>query len=261
MRLVREVRCCLARGGMGLVTNTWAGTGVGSDSGRYVAIRAGLRGPIDPRTGYLCDIRRVDAAVREAALPALIGDGECQSLDTASARLPAAFASVARRFDAPLVLESLELAWTPFTRIRLTDKEPTLVQLTQTYEFAAAHRLHCEDLTAEENLRLFGKCSNPHGHGHNYILEVTLRGEAGRQGRSIPIPELDRIVQDSVLVPLDHRNLNVECAEFRELNPTVENIARVVWQRLGQALGAGQLAKVRVWETGKTYAECDGSEP
>jgi len=134
-----------------------------------------------------------------------------------------------------------------------------MVKLTQSFEFAASHRLNCANLSESENRSLFGKCNYPHGHGHNYILEVTLQGEPNDStGGVVDLPFLDCVVRERVIEPFDHRNLNVECPEFSEVNPTVENIARAIWQRLSGAFSNCQLASVRVWETAKTCAEYSG---
>src|SRR3990172_6552708 len=101
-----------------------------------------------------------------------------------------------------------------------------MIHLTQAFEFAAAHRLSCEGLSDAENQRLFGKCSNPHGHGHNYLLEVTVAGPADdRTGTLVDLARLDRTVRERIIDPFDHKNLNLECPDFARLNPTVENIA------------------------------------
>lgn len=239
------------------MTNTWAGTGVGSGVGGFVAVRIAVEGPIDPRTGYLCDIREIDAVVRGSVVSNLCGDGSGLSIEDLGRRLSVAFADAAGRFRAPVMLREIEVHGSPFTRVAVDAEDAKMVQLTQCYEFAAAHRLHCADLPDEENTRLFGKCSNPHGHGHNYLLEVTVGGDPSGGGRFMPLSDLDRIVQEHVLTPFDHRNLNAECVEFRQLNPTVENIARVIWRRLTDKVLPLKLKKVRVWETGKTFAECE----
>lgn len=136
-----------------------------------------------------------------------------------------------------------------------------MIRVTQSFEFAAAHRLALTGLSDEENRRLFGKCSNPHGHGHNYVLEVTVETPAGDSSPSdLPLAELNRVVQRQVIEPLDHRNLNTECPEFASLNPTVENIARVIWRRLRDSTPFGTLSSVKIWETPKTWAEYDGRE-
>ena len=108
---------------------------------------------------------------------------------------------------------------------------------------------------------MFGKCANPNGHGHNYVLEVTIRGTPDeRSGTLTDLPRFERIVKERVIDRFDHKYLNLDCAEFRSLNPSVENIARIIWQRLEGALEPSTLASVRVWETPKTCAECTGPE-
>jgi len=134
-----------------------------------------------------------------------------------------------------------------------------MVRVTQSFEFAASHRLYCEGLSDDENRRIFGPCSNPHGHGHNYVLEVTVVGPpGGPEGSVLDLGNVDHVVHQRVIQSFDHRNLNVECPEFASLNPSVENIAQVIWQRLNGAFERCRLAGVRVWETSRTYAEYTG---
>ena len=126
--------------------------------------------------------------------------------------------------------------------------------VTQQFEFSATHRLHCNDLSDDENLKLFGKCNNPLGHGHNYVVEVTNRVEAGRQDVHV-VEELETKVMSEVIDRFDHRHLNVEVEEFKNLNPTVENIAHVIWKLLDGKFSSSTLANVRVYETPKTWAD------
>ncbi len=126
--------------------------------------------------------------------------------------------------------------------------------LTLRFDFAASHRLHCPSLGEEENRRVFGKCNNPAGHGHNYRLEVeveTLMSEAGLQPEAIA-----RLVNEHAVDRLDHRHLNSDVAEFRETNPSVEWIARACfgWLEAPLASAGGRLRRVRLWETEKTSA-------
>lgn len=144
------------------------------------------------------------------------------------------------------------------------EKPPVHLSLTMQYEFAAAHRLHCDRWTEAENREVFGKCNHPSGHGHNYLLEVTVDWTAGSSNDDSPTSGayanptafINPIVQTHVLQRLDHRFLNLDVAEFRALNPTVENIAQVIFQWLNAALPATiQLCAVKVYETAKTWAE------
>ncbi|MBI4579727.1 MAG: 6-carboxytetrahydropterin synthase [Planctomycetes bacterium] len=134
-----------------------------------------------------------------------------------------------------------------------------MLSVTQTFEFAAAHRLHCATMTDEENRAYFGKCNNPNGHGHNYVLEVTVAGAGDAPSPCVlPAARFEQIVKQRVLDRFDHKHLNQDCPEFRELNPSVENIARTIWGLLDGQFAPARLARVRVWETAKTYAEYSG---
>jgi len=133
-----------------------------------------------------------------------------------------------------------------------------MVRLSQKFEFSASHRLHSDALSEEENRKCFGKCNNPHGHGHNYEVQVTLAGTpAGDTGLLVDVPSFERTVAQTVIDRLDHKNLNVEVPEFRDLIPSVENIARVIYRMLKPKLQSGdtRLASVTVWETPKTWCE------
>ncbi len=135
-----------------------------------------------------------------------------------------------------------------------------MASLTKTFGFSAAHRLHSSALSEEENRAVFGKCNNPHGHGHNYELEVTVSGPIALQtGMIIDLEELMQIVQEEVLDRFDHKHLNKDTLEFQTLNPTGENIIRVIWDLLKPRLGE-RLTKVGVWETPKNFFEYHGEE-
>jgi len=139
-------------------------------------------------------------------------------------------------------------------------EEPEMIQVTTKYELAASHRLWNCQWDEDHNRQVFGKCSNPTGHGHNYLLEVTLSGEVDVQsGQVMDVEKIGQIVHEQIIKPFDHKNLNEDTLEFAELIPTVENMTRVFWDRLFGRFGDAHLELVRVWETSKTYAEyCGG---
>ncbi|MSR40959.1 MAG: 6-carboxytetrahydropterin synthase [Phycisphaerales bacterium] len=130
--------------------------------------------------------------------------------------------------------------------------QPT-IEITASYEFAASHRLHCADRSDEENRRIFGKCNNPNGHGHNYRIEVRCAVPMGSTGA---FDAVDAAVENEIMRRFDHRHLNLDCPEFAKLNPSVENIAKICFEYLEAALAnAGLQARcVRVHETPKTSA-------
>ena len=134
-----------------------------------------------------------------------------------------------------------------------------MVYLTRKAEFSASHYYHNPELSAEENQRLFGKCNNPNGHGHNYTLEVTVKGEVDpRSGFVLDLKRLKQILNREVLDAFDHRFLNKEVPEFATRIPTTENIAISVWQRLQPQLRPAQLHRVRVYETPDLFVDYYG---
>lgn len=126
------------------------------------------------------------------------------------------------------------------------------MRLTRQYRFSAAHRLHSETLTEAENDATYGKCNNPYGHGHNYVLEVTVQGAVDPvTGRVVDLPSLDGFVQQEILSRYDHRNLNEQVAELKGLVPTTEVVSEAIHARLTAAWPAAwpMLHRVRIWET------------
>jgi 6-pyruvoyltetrahydropterin/6-carboxytetrahydropterin synthase len=118
--------------------------------------------------------------------------------------------------------------------------------------FNAAHRLFRADWDDEKNLAVFGKCSHPNFHGHNYVLEVWLDGPIDPEtGFVIDLKILKTIILDNVIERFDHRNLNLDCKEFNGINPTTENIAMVIWQILREKLDSKFKLEVQVSETEK----------
>ena len=121
--------------------------------------------------------------------------------------------------------------------------------------FSAAHRLHSQDLSNEENKALFGKCNNPSGHGHNYLLEVTLEGDLDpRTGSSVDLPKAKQTIRE-ITDHFDHKHLNEDCPEFKGLNPTAENVCKVLFSLLKKSVLPGRLLKVGLRETEQSYFE------
>jgi len=121
--------------------------------------------------------------------------------------------------------------------------------LTRRYMFSASHRLHAEALSGEQNRSTYGKCNNPHGHGHNYSLEVTVSGQVSLDtGMVCSLVDLDDAVRHTVLDRFDHQNLNM-LADFAALVPTTENLTEVTFNILKQSFHSAHLEKVRIGET------------
>jgi 6-pyruvoyltetrahydropterin/6-carboxytetrahydropterin synthase len=133
--------------------------------------------------------------------------------------------------------------------------------VTRRLHFNAAHRLHNPRWDDAENARVFGACSNPNYHGHNYVLDVSVAGEiAADTGYVLDIARIRDIATECLIRHLDHKNLNLDVPWFRggELNPSAENIAVVAWRVLAPALRPATLVRVRLWETERNYVDYTG---
>jgi 6-pyruvoyltetrahydropterin/6-carboxytetrahydropterin synthase len=142
-----------------------------------------------------------------------------------------------------------------------------LFHVTRRYGFAASHRLHSVALSEEANQQLYGKCNNPFGHGHNYVVEVSVRGPLdAATGRTVDIGLLDELVRRQVIAPFDHRNLNVEVAEFGAVVPTSENLGYEICRRLKRNWKEvfpsewPKLEKIRIGETPRNIFEVGADE-
>ena len=141
-----------------------------------------------------------------------------------------------------------------------------MMRVTRRYKFTASHRLHSERFSDGENRELYGKCNNPHGHGHDYVLEVQVRGPLDLiSGQVVNVTTLDRLVATQVIQDFDHKYMNADVQEFQELVPTSENIIRVIEQRLAahwQPVFPGEwprLEAIRLRETRRNLFELRAS--
>jgi 6-pyruvoyltetrahydropterin/6-carboxytetrahydropterin synthase len=216
----------------------------------FYELEVRCQGRPDPITGYLMNISKIDDAVREHAI-AIIESAVRDEPD----RDPA---GVLRALVPPLQsalgqsVSAVTWRLTPFFSITLEPEHMERALYRQQFSFAAAHRLHADGLSDERNREVFGKCNNRHGHGHNYVLAVEV--SAPIEGAPFSLPALEKVVDDTVIQRFDHTNLNLDTAEFADLVPSIENIARVCHGLLdapADALGC-RLERVTVWETEKT---------
>lgn len=135
------------------------------------------------------------------------------------------------------------------------------IELGRRYRFAASHRLHNANLSEAENSRLYGKCNNPYGHGHNYVVEVLMSGKVDpATGMIANLADLDGFVEREVLDPFDHKSLNEDVAAFRATVPTTENLCIEIFRRL-KPFPSAKLERVRVQETSNNSFEYAGDNP
>ena len=138
--------------------------------------------------------------------------------------------------------------------------EALKIELGRRYRFAASHRLHSDALSAEENARVYGKCNNPYGHGHNYVVEISVSGTPDpATGMIANLADLDGFVEREVIEAFDHKSLNEDVPAFRGKVPTTENVCKEIYERL-KHFPKARLERVRVEETSNNAFEYAGEE-
>lgn len=244
-----------------------------------------VAGEINPRTGIIVNIKEIDRIVRQCILSRL--DRKLINRNIKAFRnrpitpenltlwiaeelkkeIPGDVALISVRLEETALLASeWQASNTDMEMEKQTEQlrnEPgnqAVMRLTRVYEFAASHRLHSPYLTDEENVELFGKCNYPNGHGHNYILEVTVDGPVDeRTGRVMHPDALDAIVNHEVVDRYDHRHFNYDIPEFKDLIPSTEVITQIIWQRLQNVIPApARLVSVLIRETARNIFEYRG---
>lgn len=266
LRLSRSVRFAVnpagPGGGQAGVSNGYGGVPAMRGLGRHYQLHLTCCGEADPVTGYFLDIKVLDRAARSAALPVI--EAACRERPESDPEevLAEVMPGLAKELRGGLERVRWHLSPTYSVEMAVNDARHAVIR--QRFEFAAAHRLHAEGLSDAENRATFGKCNNPSGHGHNYVLEPAVRvpvGGAVGPGR-FTLAELEAVVDRVIMARFDHTHLNVDTPHFDQskggLNPSVENIAKVFFELLGPAIGqtggGAELVSMTVWETEKTSA-------
>jgi len=236
--------------------NSFASEPPGEGLSIFLELRVELIGEVEPATGFVVNVIDIDRGVRELVVPVFAKKiredfRSCKhiGLSDMAELLGSAWGQLADKF-ATTRLSKLSLELNPFRKIAIDSEEYRMVYFSEKFEFAATHRLWNEDFSQERNLEIFGKCANPAGHGHNYVIEVTVKTAPDKNG--LRTGDFERIVNDELIKLVDHKNLNAELEEFSRVNPTVENITVFAWNKLAGRFGEALLYCVTVWETDKT---------
>jgi len=227
-------------------------------------------GVVDDATGMVVNIKRIDDLLKRDVIQPFdqksINDEVAAFYDRSptlenlllyfAELLPTSFAE-AWPGD-PIRVSALRLEEMP-TLWATLDLDHNMMTLTRTYEFAAAHRLQADSLPVHKNLELYGKCNNPAGHGHNYVLEVCVAGEPDPvTGMMVDLGALDAAVNERVVDRYDHKNLNEDIPEFAGRVTTSEVVAKEIWDRLDGKI-PGTLHTIKLWETARNAFEVSRS--
>jgi 6-pyruvoyltetrahydropterin/6-carboxytetrahydropterin synthase len=243
--------------------NSYASKPAGEGLSIFFELCVELTGEVEATTGFVVNVLDIDEKVREFVVPTFAAriredyrQGKHVGFPEIVQLLTSAWEELADKFGTAR-LSKLTLALNPFRKITLDNKEDKMIYYSEKFEFAAMHRLWNDSFSDGRNLEVFGKCANPAGHGHNYIVEVTVTMPEG--DARLRIGDFEKTVDEEFIRLVDHRNLNVDVAELSRTNPTVENIAALAWEKLVGKFGEAVLRCVTVWETDKTYCSYCGA--
>jgi len=225
-----------------------------------------IEGDIQPDTGMVVNLAHLDELLQEYAVRPLHGTWLNKQVPEFGMKPPCLenlalylCTRLSQRIGG-LKIVQLRLAESPDLSLDYRPQEGESMLMTRRYDFCAAHRLHNPRLSDEENAAIFGACNNPHGHGHNYLLSVTVSGDPDPvTGLMVDLDALDRVVHEEVIEAMDHRHLNIEVPEFHQTVPTTENLCKIVWDRLVGKV-PGRLRKVTIQETPNNLFEYVGDE-
>ncbi len=242
--------------------NSYASKPAGEGLSIFLELGIGLAGPQQSETGLLVNVSDIDKVVRRYAVPvfaericAHLRQGEHIGFDRIASMLVAAQEHLRDKFG-PAQVDRLTLQLNPFRKLAMDTKAPGTLYFSEKFEFAATHKLWNSRFSEPQNLQVFGKCANPSGHGHNYVVEVMIATDA--EGPNLEVGEFERIVDSQLMQVVDHKNLNLDVPAFQEKVPTVENIAVFAWEHLVGQFGPARLHCVTVWESDRTYCSYYG---
>ena len=235
-----------------------------SGHGHNYVLDVTVRGPVDEQTGMVVNIKTLDARLDEMLDPIdhrmlnVSLDEFRNGVPTTERLAQALWRRLPKRVGKARPI-ALRLEEHPGLYVSLNGKGRRMVYLTRSIEFAAAHRLHTCEMTDAANLKVYGKCNNPNGHGHNYVAEVTVAGVPDRKtGCVIDLGRFEALLEAEIEKRFDHKHLNLDTPYFRKLVPTAENIARVIWRllvdkvRKCRSKGRVKLHRVRLIETARS---------
>ena len=239
--------------------------------GHNYLVEVTVSGDVDLNTGMVVNITDVNRALKRWVIDVLDGRYLNEEVSYFRRNAPALenialfiWEALANSLPSGANLTKTKL-WemdTLWTELYKESDGAMTASLTRSYDFSASHRLHSLHLSDDENREIFGKCNNPNGHGHNYTVSVSVAGDPdSKTGMIFPLDELDKIVEEEVLMPFDHKHLNLDTPEFATINPTSEMLAVVIWQKLARRLptsGGTRLHSVVVSETARNSFEYRG---
>lgn len=256
-RLVRKVRFSVNPFGQGDSSgaNSYGGKPCGEGLSLFFELSVGLAGEADESTGFVVNVIDIDKLIRRYAVP-VFAQGVQEAFRSGrglkiceTAGLLAGLRGVLKEKFSGAMLIELGLGLNPYRKIAFDCEDMKMYYFSEKFDFAAMHKLWNERFSEQKNFEVFGKCANPGGHGHNYVVEVTIKAA---KDSDICIGDFERVVDGEFVKLVDHKNLNADVAALAGVNPTIENLAEFAWGRLNGKFGSAKLHCVSIWESERT---------
>jgi 6-pyruvoyltetrahydropterin/6-carboxytetrahydropterin synthase len=212
-----------------------------------------LKSNVNKDTGFVVNVAEIDKIVRSKTI-GLFNDFVKNYSKAGFEQFSKILAQIWRKIEndfLPAKMNSLSLELMPARKITIKERTGDMFYFSEKFEFAASHTLWNTKFSEQENFKIFGKCANKCGHGHNYIIEVTIKKQS--TGKQIIAGDYERIVDENFISIVDHKNLNADVEFFKKANPTVENIAEFAFKQLKNKFKPCKLDSVTVWENDRTF--------
>jgi 6-pyruvoyltetrahydropterin/6-carboxytetrahydropterin synthase len=242
--------------------NSFVSKPAGEGLAIFLELEIGLEGAINSETGFIVNVSDIDYIVRKYTVPVFstkirksFSSLKHLSLGEIEKTLKEIWVILSDKFNSAKVFE-ICLKLNPFRKITMDSSNNNVIYFSEKFEFAAMHKLWNDQLSDERNFQVFGKCGNPAGHGHNYIVEVTICKTV--DDKDFSICNFEQIVETELIRLLDHKNLNADLEYFQQINPTMENIAVYGWEMLKDKFPAGKLQCITIWESQRTQCSYYG---
>jgi len=258
-KLVREVRFSINPflDHQSVGCNSYSSKPCGEGLSLFFELSVGLVGETAETTGFVINVVEIDKAVQQYVVPIFaerikkaFTSGSNITISQIAELLNLTQQNLTGRFGKALLSE-LSLKLNPFRKIAIDCEDKKMIYFSEKFEFAATHKLWNDDYSERENFEFFGKCANPAGHGHNYLIEVAIKAQQGED--NIRIGDFEKVVAEQFVQLVDHKNLNVDVEHFSKTIPSVENLAVFAWDKLNGKFNDAKLHCVTIWETDKTF--------
>ena len=244
--------------------NSYSAKPAGEGLAIFLALEVELQGKINQQTGFVVNVADIDKVVRKYVVPIFaerlqknFRNGKHVQLKQMWKLLGVVWKILKDKFS-PAKMKQLSLALNPCRKLTVSSENIKMLYFSEKFDFAASHILWNEQFGNEKNFELFGKCANPAGHGHNYVIEVAVKKTGCNE--ELKIGRFEKVVQDEFIKIVDHKNLNEDVPRFDKVNPTVENIAVFAWDNLAGKFGDSELDSVTVWENERTSCRYTGQK-